>query len=311
MGFLSSSSAAAAFLAGCMIIIGWMIAIHDDVMIKRSCGGCIYKFHKLNKGSDDYGKYLKLHKDAYPVTFAFAIICCVFWLITAAMAVIKPVLHLAIGVLNTIMFICVFVPVIERLRHNQQCYYYLTLGGTTATTFPELCIRGTDPNWAMKYMFSSYEMFWGSSMCCFLFAAYQIICATAMVYNERMGDTTGQKIQYEEPIKQDETKKPEPKLQEPEKPVETVQPEPKRQIEEIKKDEREQTPDNEPLKSFRNVPEPEPEPEPRREPEIRHEPEPLVSAKAASKVVRKGQVTPPKESPVPVAPNQDFSLTNI
>lgn len=296
MAFLATSSAGASFLAGAMIIICWLIAIHDNVLIKRDCGGCIKYLHDAipNIGNTDYKNFLKLNKDVYIIAFILSIVCGCFWIITGVLAFIKPMFHLVAGILTNIIFICTFVPIIDRMRFNQQCDLYQTETKDPSGNHINFC-SGKDNIWTMKYMYSSYELIWGSSMACFIFAAYQIICAIALVYVESMGEVQEKAPEHDVsprvPHYEDEIKG---------RPAEDIEAhgDGKQPPEETKKVEEEQVPDNEAVKSFRNEPS--------------GQAGPTESAlKSFVRRARKGEVIPPKESPVPEVKNLDFSLNNV
>lgn len=300
MAFLATSSAGASFLAGAMIMICWLLAIHDNVLIKRKCGGCIKFLHdgisKLDSSEDK--DFLKLNKDVYIIAFVLSIACGCFWLITAVLAFIKPMFHLVAGILTTIIFICTFVPIIDRMRFNQQCYILKEVL-KTGQTYNDICGGAGEYMWTMKYMFSSYELIWGSSMACFIFAAYQIICAIALVYVESMGEVK-EKAPEKVPEHDVSPRVPDHEDGMKERPAEEVEVhgDTKQPPEETKKAEEEQVPDNEAAKSFRN--------------DRSGQAGPTESAlKSFYRTAKRGEITPPKESPVPQVENLDFSLNNV
>jgi len=298
MAFLTTSSAGASFLAGVVIITCWLITIHDDVLIRRKCGGCIRELRKsindMNKG--DLKSYYKLNKDAYLITFILSLIIGGFWMITAALAFVKPMFHLISGIVTTIIFICTFAPLVDRMRFNEQCRLH---SERVNKNFINICGEGSDHVRTMKYIHSSYELFWASSMACFIFAGYQIICAIAAVYDERMNPISSKVPSEDASLKPVETsphRKPAPDV---EARGDTHQP----QEELSKQGEQEQVPDEEPMKSFRHGLDEEPS---------LQQPGPSDSAlKSQSKVVKRGEVELPKESPIPAYNNPDFTYNNI
>lgn len=312
MSFLTSSSAGAAFLAGALIMICWLLAIHDDVLVKRKCGGCIRFLHnaivnyKNFDGRDnDYRDYLKLNKDAYVIAFTLSIICGVLWIATAALAFVKALLQLIVGIVTTIIFVCTFVPLVDRMRFNQQCDYYIGLQKMVngdEQSYNSACHGDNGRIWTMKHIYTSYELFWGSSMACFILAAYQIICAIGLVYREEML-AVPEKVPEHDVSPRPAVSKGEDDTGKPKK-VEDVEvkPEVKAPPEETKKVEVEQVPEDEAVKSFRVSPPDEPL-------------EPLGqqdgALKSFTRLTKRGEVTPPKESPVPQFENPDFSLNNI
>jgi len=303
MGFLTTSSAGASFLAGVVIITCWLIAIHDDVLIRRKCGGCIRNLRKhisdMQGGS--LKNYYKLNKDAYLITFILSIIIGGFWMITGALAFVKPMFHLISGIITTIIFICTFAPLVDRMRFNEQCRLY---SEGIKKNFNQIC-GGTNSEHVrtMKYIYSSYELFWASSMACFIFAGYQIICAIAAVYDERMGSISG-KVPPEDASLKAIGASPEEKS--PSKPVPDIEArgdthQPHEEL--SNKGEEEQVPDDEAIKSFRAGLEEDPS---------LQQPGPSDSAlKSYSKMVKRGELELPKESPIPAYNNPDFSLNNI
>eukprot|EP00826_Nyctotherus_ovalis_P048598 TRINITY_DN5743_c0_g1_i3.p1 TRINITY_DN5743_c0_g1~~TRINITY_DN5743_c0_g1_i3.p1 ORF type:complete len:320 (-),score=68.16 TRINITY_DN5743_c0_g1_i3:126-1085(-) len=311
MSFLTSSSAGASFLAGALIMICWLLAIHDNVLVKRKCGGCIKYLHNgindykdANDYDSDYRDYLKLNKDVYVIAFTLSIICGVLWLVTAALAFVKALLQLIVGIVTTIIFICTFVPLVDRMRFNQQCSYYIQLEGFRGNNLilTNVCHGDNDRIWTMKHMYTSYELFWGSSMACFILAAYQIICAIGLVYREEMLAVPEKVPEHDvspRPIvskTEDDTGKPK-KVEDIE-----VKAEVKAPAEETKKVEMEQVPEDEAVKSFRMAP-----PDEALEPSGQQD----GALKSFTRMTKRGEVTPPKESPVPQFENPNFSLNNI
>lgn len=161
----------------------WLIAAHDEEILKGDCGGCFEKFHDYVKGRDgDLFRFYQIKKDPYPILVAFGAICGFLWLVTGVLALLpSKKLYLAVGAANTVIFTVVFTCIYERVKDSQVCTNYFSMVG--ATTFAGIGCK-TDDNWQEKHIEDSYEFFWASSLFAFLMATYQLCCAATLVYEE-------------------------------------------------------------------------------------------------------------------------------
>ena len=191
MHILAKTSAAGIFVAGLLIFLCWIIAAHDEKLIKRKIGGCIQKFHKHVKNIEDKSlrRYYRANKDVYPYLISFGVICGLLWMGTAAAVLTNPKYYLAAGSVTTLMFICIFVPMVERIqsiRSHNNCFE-----------------DNDDYVWRERHMEDSFDMIWGSSIVCFLLSAYQIGCALALIYNEEFGSITNRKEKLQDKTSQE------------------------------------------------------------------------------------------------------------
>eukprot|EP01022_Parablepharisma_sp_SALTPOND_P005969 TRINITY_DN1242_c0_g1_i1.p6 TRINITY_DN1242_c0_g1~~TRINITY_DN1242_c0_g1_i1.p6 ORF type:complete len:431 (-),score=58.71 TRINITY_DN1242_c0_g1_i1:40-1332(-) len=188
MKFLAVSSSAAVAIAGLLVLVCWIIVAHDDKAFSGECGGCIRMLHKAlgesSNLSDDLIDYYKLHKNAYPLLVAFGVICALCWFGTSALAFIRAKYYLIAGALSTVLFVCVFAPILDRIRNDQPCSVYQRVKGTSTDAWIDYGCK-TEDNWMEKHRYDSYDLFWGSSLACLLLAVYQIACAVPMVYEEQ------------------------------------------------------------------------------------------------------------------------------
>lgn len=197
MGFLARTSALGIGVAGALIFACWIVAAKDKFVSKP--GGCIQKFHDNISSFDGLKSYYKRNQDAYPVLISFGIICGSFWIITAILSFISPVYYLALGIFTTIMFICSFVPLVEILRQNRQCENYKIIAASLGE--PDI-FAGKDNADVVKNIKNSYEIFWGSSIACFILAAYQIGCAIVMVYDSSTQKKSTVRLDTERPLEE-------------------------------------------------------------------------------------------------------------
>ena len=169
MGFLSATSSLGILFAGIIILFCWIMAINDEEINNDKPGGCIELFKQYYdyEGFDKNVKnFLKYGKNAYTPMLSLSIVCGVLWIITAIMGFIKPTVYLIMGILSMTTYICSFVPILERLRYNQQCDLYMYVynlqvgGGNPKIEYIKDIFK--DSKWSLKYMYTSYEIFWGS-----------------------------------------------------------------------------------------------------------------------------------------------------
>lgn len=194
MGFLARTSAVGIGLAGALIFICWIIAAKDNFLDRP--GGCIQKFHDSISSSTDLKSYYKKNQDAYPVLISFGAICGSFWILTAILSFVNPVYYLTGGIFTTLMFICSFVPLVEILRQDRQCDLYQKIANGTDI------YAGIDNVKKVKNIKNSYEIFWGSSIACFILAAYQIGCAITMIYDCSTQKKSSVRVETERPLEE-------------------------------------------------------------------------------------------------------------
>lgn len=293
MSFLKTSSAAAVGMAGILIFICWVVAAKDN--LNKRPGGCIEAFHKSDKLTNDLKKHFKANKDAYPVLISFGAICGVFWLLTFALSFVKAAYYLISGIFTTIMFICAFTPLVELVRFDRQCKDLIEFSTgqtiTDATMWTSLFPDGV--GWAIKHKNQSYEIFWGSSIACFLLAAYQIGCAIAMVCDSSDAAKEGTRLDTERALKElpQNFNHPEPPYGDGSK-------------QEVQVGEESKTVNPTPEKNKNPVTE-----EPVEKPETFLSR--AVEQQPQSVYVKKGEVELPKESPLPEISNADFTLNDF
>ena len=181
------SSALGVIVAGIGIFVCWIVAAHDDKFMHYDCGGCVRMFHDSISGrSGDLMNYYQNRKDAFPYLISFGIVCGVGWLLTAALAFCRPKWYLGVGAANFVMFVCVFCTLVERMREDRLCHLYEEVTGAKSAWEHFGCKQSED--WQIKNQRNSYEIFWSSSIACFIFAVYQLACAAALVYEAEMTD---------------------------------------------------------------------------------------------------------------------------
>ena len=192
MGFLATSSSIGIFIAGLTIMICWSMASGDDIFINEHCGGCIRLFHKVIWENDAYSFY-RSSKDPVALLLTFGVLCGVSWIATSITVIAKPRYYLTSGIITTIIFICSFVPILERMRRNQMCILHAKLTEATdiEKSWSDNCRK--DEDWQLKHMYDSYQMFWASSVVCFFIAGYQIACGIALTYEDEMKDECKEK----------------------------------------------------------------------------------------------------------------------
>lgn len=266
MSRLALTSSAGIFVAGLLIFLCWVIAANDKKLAKGDAVGCVKRFNELIKDIPDKSlkRYYRTHMDAFPYLISFGVICGLLWMGTAFLSRVSAKLYLVVGTGTTIVFVCVFTPMVERMRDMRLCF---EIGEAEIDSLFDTYER------KLKRIEVSYELFWGSSMACFLLAAYQIGCAIAMVYEESMASTSHQEIAAP-PISADDN---------------TV----KKQDEEPREEKKEGGNTTE-----MNL-----------GPGVSRVEDPKASA--TSVVVKKGDVIPPAESPIPDAPSNDFSMNDF
>eukprot|EP00826_Nyctotherus_ovalis_P057357 TRINITY_DN7837_c0_g1_i4.p1 TRINITY_DN7837_c0_g1~~TRINITY_DN7837_c0_g1_i4.p1 ORF type:complete len:193 (+),score=37.59 TRINITY_DN7837_c0_g1_i4:182-760(+) len=192
------------------------------------------------------------------------------------------------------MFICTFTPLVELMRFDRQCYNYLEIHtGLVDRTVTGLFPRGV--GWAIKHKNQSYEIFWGSSIACFLLAIYQIGCAIAMVYDSSSSIKEGARLDTERALKElpQTTNHPEPPYGDGSK-------------QEVQGGEESKTVNPTPEKNKNPVTE---EPEPVEKPNTFLSR--AVEQQPQSVYVKKGEVELPKESPLPEISNAEFTLNDF
>jgi len=177
MSRLATTSSAGIFVAGLLLFVCWIVAAKDK-KLGGAAAGCIEDFHDRMKGIPDSSlkRYQRGNQDAFAYLISFGVICGLLWMGTAALIIINSKYYLFAGIGTTVIFICVFTPMVERIRDGRLCE------GSNSGLFE-------NKEKEFKRMEISYELFWGSSMACFLLAAYQIGCAIAIVYEESKSET--------------------------------------------------------------------------------------------------------------------------
>eukprot|EP00826_Nyctotherus_ovalis_P035246 TRINITY_DN3011_c0_g3_i2.p1 TRINITY_DN3011_c0_g3~~TRINITY_DN3011_c0_g3_i2.p1 ORF type:complete len:409 (-),score=80.23 TRINITY_DN3011_c0_g3_i2:142-1368(-) len=198
MGFLSISSFAAIVSSTIVIITCWFVATSDKSSNIKAITGCIEAFHEARSiykhsgkscFSPDLNSFYGTHKDAFVICRVLSIVCGFFWILTGISAFIKPKVCLILGIISNILFVCSFTTVVSRTRYNEQCELYREMAScmygeegyeTAGRAFDK------DEAVAMKGMYKSYELLWGSSIVSFITGAYQIACAIVLVYREQM-----------------------------------------------------------------------------------------------------------------------------
>eukprot|EP00826_Nyctotherus_ovalis_P013399 TRINITY_DN13616_c0_g1_i2.p2 TRINITY_DN13616_c0_g1~~TRINITY_DN13616_c0_g1_i2.p2 ORF type:complete len:213 (+),score=47.12 TRINITY_DN13616_c0_g1_i2:73-711(+) len=206
--------------------------------------------------------YYRTHMDAFPYLISFGVICGLLWMGTAFLSRINAKYYLLAGIGTTTVFVCVFTPMVERMRDMRLC-------GEIDSTVVDSLFDTYEKS--LKRMEVSYELFWGSSMACFLLAAYQIGCAIAMVYEEGKLSTNHQEMAAP-PINADDS---------PSK-------------DEGPKEEKKEGGNLTEMNLGPSVSKIE-------------DPKSL----ATSVFVKKGDVIPPAESPIPDGPSNDFSMNDF
>lgn len=197
MNFLSTSSSIAIALAGILIMICWFIAIDDTASKGGGHRGCIERLHETRGYADlipskcfteELNSHYGLHEDIYILCRICSAVCGILWIITGLTVCISRTIYLLAGIGSSIAFLIVFAVVIERTRYNHQCELYTELMHCLyGSTKYELVWYTFTSNSAvaMKNMYNSYELIWGSSLACIIVGVYQIICAIVLVYRER------------------------------------------------------------------------------------------------------------------------------
>jgi len=277
MKFLAHTSAIGIGMAGILIFVCWILAARDNT--NKFPGGCIRLFSNNIRRSGDLKRYYMGNQNAFAILVSFGVICGILWIVTAALAFVKATYYLLVGIITTIMFICSFVPLVEIIRFMRQC--------DAATNEMNIDINFKDEEWKVKRVNDSYEIFWGTSIACFILAAYQIGCAITMVYEEnRQGKKTA-RLETERALADPAIIQP-PDPDNKEKPQEseeqkTVNPTPEKvKKESIKEPEKA-------IETFLNRP---------------------LEQQVRSIYVKKGEVELPKESPLPDISNPEFSLSD-
>jgi hypothetical protein len=182
MSKLALTSSIGIFVAGLLVFLCWVIAANDKKLAGGNAVGCIKKFNEMINELDlSLKRYYRGNQDAFVYLIAFGVICGILWMGTAVLGRINAKYYLFAGIGTTVAFICVFTSIVERLRDERLCDEILRIGSPTPDLMSDLFGTGEK---ILKHTEISYELFWGSSMTCFLLAAYQIGCAIAMVYEE-------------------------------------------------------------------------------------------------------------------------------
>lgn len=277
MKFLAHTSAVGIGMAGILIFVCWIVAAKDHT--DKSPGGCIQMFHDNIKHNKDLKNYYMRNQHAFAILISFGVICGLLWIVTALLAFIKATYYLMVGIITTLMFICSFVPLVEIIRFQRQCEAILTE--------MNLLISFKDARWEVKHINDSYEIFWGTSIACFLLAVYQIGCAIAMVYEESTQGKTTSRMETERALAEPTTTQPpiagnKEKLHELEE-EKIVNPIP----ENIKKGTAEEP--EEAAETFLSRP---------------------LEQQPFSVHVKKGEVELPRESPLPDISNPEFTLND-
>jgi len=185
MGFLAVSSSVLVFCAGLGVIVCWTVVSGDKYHKDGDCGGCIYLLHQsIDESPSELKGYYKLSKNSYPYLLSFGIVIGVIW-ITTAFLVVKPRYYLVSGIIGAIAFICVFVPLLERMRRNQACKLYARIKDDDLADLWEGECK-IDDHWLLKHMYDSYDLFWGSALAFIFISMYQMACAIALVYEEEV-----------------------------------------------------------------------------------------------------------------------------
>lgn len=301
MGFLSASSSALIFCAGLGIMVCWTIASGDSYLKDDTCGGCIYLFHQsLNNAPIKLKSHYRLSKDAFPYLLTFGLVCGVLWMATAFL-VVKAKYYLIFGITGTTIFICVFVPLLERMRRNKLCKLYAEImeEDDMEKVWKDEC--KSEGHWQLKHMYDSYEIFWGSSIAFFLMSVYQIACAIALVYEDRTG--VKDRGKYQEKILEDNQEvRPNQLESESESKLKNSN---KVTPEEVKESRRERCIErrNQDVSIHELI----------KDESVLATPYDIATSaiigRTASIVVRRGQIAPPEESPVPSFEAADLSAT--
>ncbi len=141
-------------------------------------------FHDYVKGrSGDLFNFYQVKKDPYPILVAFGVICGTFWIATGAIVgFVSRKVYLLCGIITTVIFTVVFTCIYERVKDGQPCTLYSIFQGGADPFAAKGC--KTDGNWEQRHVNDSYDFFWGSSLAAFILATYQLVCASALLYEE-------------------------------------------------------------------------------------------------------------------------------
>ena len=88
------------------------------------------------------------------------------------------------GAITTLIFTCGFLTLLTTMRYNGQCKEYALLIGKRNVTIQHYWLAHCD-SISMSRMYHSYEIFWGTSLVCFISAIYHAICFLGILYDEK------------------------------------------------------------------------------------------------------------------------------
>ena len=174
-GILQLTSAIAAFLAGVLICIMWIMAAHDkgqEESGKFKCRGCIqYYYDDLKNTDNDLNRYCLIRRDVYVLLIVFGAICGLFWMITGGIGFgagseMMAKLYVIMGIATYTLFVVVFAVIADRMKY------------ANSSVCKSRCFSQND--WFDMHKEDSIHEFWGCALTCFILGMYQLAGA---VYN--------------------------------------------------------------------------------------------------------------------------------
>eukprot|EP00826_Nyctotherus_ovalis_P065202 TRINITY_DN9580_c0_g2_i10.p1 TRINITY_DN9580_c0_g2~~TRINITY_DN9580_c0_g2_i10.p1 ORF type:complete len:266 (-),score=32.09 TRINITY_DN9580_c0_g2_i10:165-962(-) len=255
MGFIKSTSGAAAIILGVLTITAWILVARDKSYgdSSRRCHGCVQYIHEQIKNypdslrnldpndpdttiPDEGKSWLRGFRNPYPILISFACILCVLWMVTGFIGLTSKstseyIIFVMLAGLSYVIFAIVFGILVDRFDHIN--YSVDTYAHAYAIEVPDIasmkqehytidnifvmgclqwCYKGEAnlikdymlPNvgvyeadignnlvelgkyvqrsWLLKHIMDSWDIFWGSSLACFLLGAY-VIAGSIYTYN--------------------------------------------------------------------------------------------------------------------------------
>ena len=159
MGFLQASSSIFIFCAGLGLIICWTIASDDKNFMSNDCGGCIYLFHETISNAPEILKSNYYIKDSFYYLLISGFVCGLLFMFTACIADHHKY-YMAFGIIDIVLFLCVFVTILEKVRKNKACKLYSELYNEEIYDLRQSWNNKcrSDKFWQLEHMFDSYEI---------------------------------------------------------------------------------------------------------------------------------------------------------